>query len=372
MAGYFDTSGLDNAVYGGTTNNAAADYDRLSSQNPSWFGGKDKKEAQHDALKISVDQLPAPTPTPQNPTATPNPSAKPSLTSGGGLLKTVLGQIANPPQYNADGAALVPGTPFTPQQFAEQLLAPVVAHMNALAPPPQAMQQSPGDVRSPAAAPYQGIPQFGPTAEGPPQRQQQSPFGNREFGGSTFGGNRFGGNTFGGQQFGASAPPQQPQGAAPAAPQQSPMDPKLRLLALMRAGLPVQQMTPMQPDVGYFHGGAIKMMRGGYPDLMPLDEPPGVPIREPYGRGSFVSSDGEGDGRSDHVPAKLSPGEFVMDAETVALAGNGDSDAGARGMEAIRQTIRKEKGKQLAQGKFSPNARKPGFYAGVAMKKGAK
>ena len=41
-------------------------------------------------------------------------------------------------------------------------------------------------------------------------------------------------------------------------------------------------------------------------------------------------------------------------------------------MEAIRQTIRKEKGKSLAQGKFSPNAKKPGYYANVGMKAASK
>lgn len=369
--GYFDTSGLDNAVYGGTTNNAAADFERLNAQNPGWFGGKDKKQAQHEALQKSVE---APvTPTPQNPTASPNPDAKPQPQPG--LVKSVLTQIANPPQYNADGAALVPGTPFTPQQFAEQLLAPVVAQMNALAPPPQAMQAAPSDVRSPAAAPYQGIPQFGPTMEGPPRREQQSPFGNNTFGGGTFGGQRFGGNTFGGRQFqnmqqlpmSANEQPQMQNAPLPAGPMSPIADPTQRLLALARSGRPVPQMTPL----GHFRGGSIKgYARGGYPDLVGIEEPAALPHRQPFSGGG-VPSDGQGDGRSDHVDAKLSPGEFVMDAETTALLGNGDSDAGARGMEAIRQAIRKEKGKKLAQGKFSPNARKPGYYAGVAMK-GAK
>lgn len=365
--GFYDTSGLDaQNIYGGTTNNAAADFDRLNAQSPQWFGGKkDKKQAQHDALQKSVD-TPI-TPTPNNPTAAPNPSAAPALSSAPGLVKSVLTQIANPPQYNKDGAALVPGTPFTPQEFASQLVQNTVQHMNALAPPPpEAMQADPSNVRSPAAAPYQGIPQFGPTMEGPPRREQQSPFGNRQFGGNTFGGNRFGGNTFGGNQF--QDMQRLPQLVDEQTQMQnlpmSPMDPAQRILAIARAG----RQVPQQTAIGHFRGGSIKMMRGGYPDLMPLDPPEGVPVREPYASGNYVESDGQGDGRSDHVDAKLSPGEFVMDAETTSLLGNGNSDAGARGMEAIRQHIRKEKGKQLAQGKFSPNARKPGYYAGVAMK----
>lgn len=103
--------------------------------------------------------------------------------------------------------------------------------------------------------------------------------------------------------------------------------------------------------------GAMPMRRGGYPlDYMP--GMPGLPVRTPYAKGGdYVQPDGRGDGRSDHVPAVLSPGEFVMDAETVALAGNGDNNAGARRMEQLRQNIRRDKGKALAKGKFSPDAK---------------
>lgn len=356
--GFYDTSGLDaQNVYGGTTNNAAADFDRLNAESPQWFGGKkDKKQAQHDALQKSVD-TPL-TPTPNNPTAAPNPSAAPALSSAPGLVKSVLTQIANPPQYNKDGAALVPGTPFTPQEFASQLVQNTVQHMNALAPSPEAMQADPSNVRSPAAAPYHGVPQFGPTADGPARPTGQSQFGGYPTAAAQFASMRP--QRAFPPQVSPQTLPNGPQLPQPPAPQQTPMQ---QLMALARS-----RGNPNVPPVGHFRGGSIKMMRGGYPDLMPLDPPEGVPVREPYASGNYVESDGQGDGRSDHVDAKLSPGEFVMDAETTSLLGNGNSDAGARGMEAIRQHIRKEKGKQLAQGKFSPNARKPGYYAGVAMK----
>ena len=53
---------------------------------------------------------------------------------------------------------------------------------------------------------------------------------------------------------------------------------------------------------------------------------------------------GPGDGRSDEIPAKLSNGEYVMDAETVALLGNGSSKAGAQKLDQMRVNIRKAKG----------------------------
>ena len=67
-------------------------------------------------------------------------------------------------------------------------------------------------------------------------------------------------------------------------------------------------------------------------------------------------------GRSDQVEARLSPNEYVMDAETVSLLGDGSPDAGAKKLDSMRAKVRQHKGKALAKGKFSPNARKPESY----------
>lgn len=71
---------------------------------------------------------------------------------------------------------------------------------------------------------------------------------------------------------------------------------------------------------------------------------------------------GLGDGRADTIPARLSNDEYVMDAETVALLGNGSAAAGAKQLDALRERLRKHKGKALAKGKFSPDARRPESY----------
>lgn len=74
--------------------------------------------------------------------------------------------------------------------------------------------------------------------------------------------------------------------------------------------------------------------------------------------------EGPGDGREDKIPARLSNGEYVFDAETVALLGNGSSDAGAARLDEMRRRLRAHKGKKLAKGKFSDNAKDPMSYLG--------
>lgn len=71
---------------------------------------------------------------------------------------------------------------------------------------------------------------------------------------------------------------------------------------------------------------------------------------------------GPGTGRSDEIPAVLSDGEYVIDAETVALLGDGSSKAGAKKLDEFRVNVRKHKGRNLAKGKFSVNAKRPEKY----------
>ena len=71
---------------------------------------------------------------------------------------------------------------------------------------------------------------------------------------------------------------------------------------------------------------------------------------------------GGGSGRDDTVNARLSDGEYVMDAETVAMLGDGSTDAGAKRLDAMRAQLRKHKGRVMSKGKFSPNAKSPLAY----------
>ena len=77
---------------------------------------------------------------------------------------------------------------------------------------------------------------------------------------------------------------------------------------------------------------------------------------------------GSGSGRDDTIDARLSDGEYVIDAETVALLGDGSNKEGARRLDQMRSEIRKQKGKKLVRGEFSINAKSPLSY----IKKGVK
>ena len=95
---------------------------------------------------------------------------------------------------------------------------------------------------------------------------------------------------------------------------------------------------------GMYRGGSMRMNQGG----------------ALQGASRYVK--GKGTGRSDEIPAYLSDGEYVIDAETVALLGDGSNKAGAEILNGMRKNIRSHKGKVLAQGQFSPNAKSPLQY----------
>jgi len=109
-------------------------------------------------------------------------------------------------------------------------------------------------------------------------------------------------------------------------------------------------------------GGPVGLMRGGYPELYGSQ---GVPMRQMFDSGgeNFVGSDySAGSGRADDVNAKLSAKEYVIDAETMALLGDGNPDHGAQKMDQMRANIRKQKGAALAKGKFTPKAKSAQEY----------
>lgn len=83
---------------------------------------------------------------------------------------------------------------------------------------------------------------------------------------------------------------------------------------------------------------------------------------------TYVPDPGHGDGTSDGIDAKLSGGEYVMDAGTVSTLGNGSNEAGARALDNLRARVRKHAGKQLVKGKQFMKAKPPESY----LKRGAK
>lgn len=71
-------------------------------------------------------------------------------------------------------------------------------------------------------------------------------------------------------------------------------------------------------------------------------------------------------GQDDKIPAMLSDGEYVFDADTVAALGDGNNAAGASALDQMRENIRRHK-RSASPKKIPPKAKKPEAY----MKKGA-
>ena len=142
----------------------------------------------------------------------------------------------------------------------------------------------------------------------------------------------------------------------------------------MQGGLNQAMQTGNMPPAGGMpmRGSSQGMPQGGRPQ--PVNRNPrtsyyqyGTPPTGMAAGGALnmvrsYNVGGGADGRSDDVDAVLSDGEYVFDAETVALLGNGSSEAGANRLEQMREQIRRQKGQKLAQGKISDDARSPLSY----------
>ena len=64
--------------------------------------------------------------------------------------------------------------------------------------------------------------------------------------------------------------------------------------------------------------------------------------------------EGDGDGQSDQVPARLSDGEYVLTAADVSRIGQGSTDAGAKKLDEMRKQLAKDAGAKQIQPKVKP------------------
>jgi hypothetical protein len=123
----------------------------------------------------------------------------------------------------------------------------------------------------------------------------------------------------------------------------------------------VQAGYTQDPNTGNWNppqlGAGLPQARGGYQRGGEYDyweQNADVPRAAPSVAASGRYVKGAGTGRSDDIPARLSDGEYVIDAESVALLGDGSGDAGAR--------LRKHKATNLKKGGFSHKAKQPHQY----------
>lgn len=114
---------------------------------------------------------------------------------------------------------------------------------------------------------------------------------------------------------------------------------------------PLPQFTYQRPQTfaprGYAHGGSTscgclnRLAAGGQPQ-------------------NFVSQ-GAGGGQGDQVEARLSPGEYVIDADVVSALGDGDNATGAQMLDQMREAIRQHK-RSAPPDSIPPPARSPLAY----------
>jgi len=127
----------------------------------------------------------------------------------------------------------------------------------------------------------------------------------------------------------------------------------------------------MQNDANAQNMSLSQYMASYWPQVTSgsYNKPPAMAMGGVYARGGAGPlgavarlARGAGTGRDDTINARLSDGEYVIDAETVAMLGDGSTKAGAKKLDDMRSALRKHKGSVLAKGKFSPNAKSPLAY----------
>ena len=137
--------------------------------------------------------------------------------------------------------------------------------------------------------------------------------------------------------------------------QQQPVKSPAQLLAGMPSnapsGLSPQVLAAMQSPMragnqiqGQYAADMPSTIRGGlrgYADGGEVEGPLSRTFDSSAEQG-FVGG-GEGGGQDDMVEARLSPGEYVFDAESVSMLGDGDNAAGARKLDELRMAMREHK-----------------------------
>lgn len=122
--------------------------------------------------------------------------------------------------------------------------------------------------------------------------------------------------------------------------------------------VPVPGIQPGAPS-GYARGGGVTRGRAGHGAGCPCAMCRGGALGMAAG-GSPLVYGAEG-GQSDKISARLSPGEYVMDADVVSALGDGNNAAGARQLDQMRQAIRTQK-RGAPASRIPPTAKSPLEY----------
>lgn len=111
------------------------------------------------------------------------------------------------------------------------------------------------------------------------------------------------------------------------------------------SGNSLAAMTPRSTSTMYAASGGVARGTGG--------------LGQMTGLSGYVN--GGTAGQDDSVPAMLSDGEYIFDADTVSALGDGNNAAGAAALDQMRMNIRRHKRKAPAN-KIPPKAKSPEAY----------
>ncbi len=138
-------------------------------------------------------------------------------------------------------------------------------------------------------------------------------------------------------------------------------------------GAPTTATTPQIFNVGtnpaaYAPIAATQQQTPGFAQGGEFEEEPQF-----YSEGGLGSIDnryvqGDGDGTSDSVNAKLADGEFVLSSDIVSALGNGSNNAGAKVLDEFMKSIREHKSSAGGKG-LPPDSKGPLGYLLEAKKK---
>lgn len=109
----------------------------------------------------------------------------------------------------------------------------------------------------------------------------------------------------------------------------------------------------------YADGGKVELPDNVQGGLLPLALKIAQHLASQGGGKGLVA--GHTGGQEDTIDAKLSDGEYVIDAEVVSMLGDGNTEAGAKKLDQMRQNVRKDKRKGGLDSISKP-AKKPEQY----------
>lgn len=143
----------------------------------------------------------------------------------------------------------------------------------------------------------------------------------------------------------------------------------VKTIAQLQAGMPSNTpgalstvQTPMRAGNQLQRQYAADMsspVKPGYADGGEVDGPLSQTFDSSQTQG-YVGA-GEGGGQDDMIDARLSPGEYVFDAESVSMLGDGDNAAGARKLDELREAMRAHK-RSAPDDEIAPRSKGPLSY----------